>query len=131
MAGLVESMSANSGEALELLQRALRLSPRDPRGWHTYGAMALAYLTDGRFEEAASFANRALVYNPRFGGPARVLTASLALLGRHDEVAEALERLRNIDPEFSLSRLRARLAFMHERLWNRIAEGLTLAGFRE
>ena len=131
MAGLVEAMSGNSSQALELLQRALRLSPRDPRGWHTYGAIALAHLTDGRFEEAASFASRALVYNPRFGGPTRILIASLALLGRHDEVAEALERLRNIDPEFSLSRLRARLGFMHERPWNSIAEGLKLAGFRE
>src|SRR5262245_651952 len=131
MAGLVETMSGYPDKALELLHRALRLSPRDPRGWHTYGAVALAHITDGRAEEAASFANRALLYNPRFGGSLRVLAASHALLGQHDKVAEVLERLRNIDPEFSLSRLRARLGFMHDRLWNPLAEGLKLAGFRE
>ena len=130
MAGVIETMSGNPDQALKLLHRALRLSPRDPRGWHTYGTIALAHLTDGRFEEAVSFANRALLYNPRFGGPIRVLVSSLALLGRYDELTEAMERLRTIDPEFSLSRLRARLGFMHERLWKPYAEGLKLAGFQ-
>jgi tetratricopeptide (TPR) repeat protein len=126
MAGVVETMSGYPDKALELLHRALRLSPRDPRGWHTYGAMALAHITAGRFEEAASFANRTLLYNSRFGGSVRLLVASHALLGHQDKAAEALERLRNIDPEFSLARLRARLGFMHDRLWNPYAEGLKL-----
>jgi hypothetical protein len=88
--------------------------------------MALAHITAGRFEEAASFANRTLLYNSRFGGSVRLLVASHALLGHQDKAAEALERLRNIDPEFSLARLRARLGFMHDRLWNPYAEGLKL-----
>jgi tetratricopeptide (TPR) repeat protein len=131
MAGVVETMSGNPAEALELLHRALRLSPRDPRGWHTYGTMALAHLAAGQFEAAASLASRALLYNPRFVGPIRVLVSSLSLLDRRAGVAEALERLRAIDPEFSLPRLRARLGFMHERLWKPYAEGLKLAGFQD
>jgi TolB-like protein/Flp pilus assembly protein TadD len=129
--GVVETMSGNSGKALELLQRAHRLSPRDPRGWLTAGAMALAHLTDGRFEEAVTFCNRALLHNPRFGGSLRVLAASFALLDQRQKAAEALQRVRKVDPELSLARLRVRLAFMHDRVWNPLAEGLKLAGFRE
>jgi TolB-like protein/predicted Zn-dependent protease len=131
VAGVVETMSGDSMRALELLQRANRLSPRDPRAWHTFGAMALAHLTEGRFEESISFCKRVLLYNPRFGGSNRVLAASFALLGQLDEAAEVRERLRNIDPEFSLSALRVRLGFMHERVWRQFADGLKLAGFRE
>jgi hypothetical protein len=72
-----------------------------------------------------------LLYTPRFNGAVRVLVASHAQLGQHDKVTEAMEWLRNIDPEFSLSRLRARLGFMHDRLWKPYAEGLRLAGFEE
>ena len=66
IAGLTEAMSGNSSKAIELLRRAQRLSPRDPRGWLTASALSLAYLTDGQFEEAAASAKRAAMHNPRF-----------------------------------------------------------------
>jgi TolB-like protein/Flp pilus assembly protein TadD len=131
VAGVVETMSGNPGKALELLLRAQRLSPRDPRGWVIAANVALAHFADGRFEEAVTFTNRALLHNPRFGAPLRVLAASLALLGQRDKAAEAIQRLLKIDPQLSLSALRIRLAFMHERVWNRLAEGLKLAGLPE
>src|SRR5262249_8002602 len=119
MAGLTEAMSGNSEKALELLMRAQRMSPRDPRGWQTTATIALAHFVGGHFQEAASFANRALLHNPRYGAPLRVLAASLALLGQPDKAAEVLQRLHMVDPQLSLSTLRIRLAFMHDRVWNR------------
>ena len=131
VAGLTEAMSGNSDIALDLLQRAQRLSPRDPRGWLTMATVALAYFADGRFEEAISFTNRALLHNPRYGAPLRVLAASLALVGKQDRAAEVLQRLHKIDPQLTLSTLRVRLSFMHDRVWNRLAEGLKQAGLPE
>ena len=45
--------------------------------------------------------------------------------------ADALQRFRTVDPQATLSTLRVRLAFMHDRVWNRMAEGLKLAGLPE
>jgi TolB-like protein/predicted Zn-dependent protease len=129
--GIVEAMSCNSGRALELMQRAQRLSPRDPRGWLMSATVALAHFADGRYEEAVSFNSRALLHNPRYAASLRVLAASLALLGQRDKAVEVLERFRKIDPQASLSTLRVRLGYMHEDIWNRLADGLKLAGLPE
>jgi TolB-like protein/predicted Zn-dependent protease len=129
--GHAEAMSGNAGKALELLQRAQRLSPRDPRAWLIAGSMAVAYFVDRRYEEAAAFANRALLQNPRFTGSIRILASSLALLGQRDKAAEVIQRQFQIDPQITLKRLRVRLSFMHEDVWSRFAEGLKLAGLPE
>jgi adenylate cyclase len=108
-----------------------RLSPRDPRGWYIAATFALAYFADGRYEEAISFSIRALQHNPRYAASLRVLAASLALLGQQDKAAEVLQRFRAVDPQATLSRLRERLAFMHDTVWNRLSEGLKKAGLPE
>ena len=132
IAGLTEVMSGNSDKTLELSQRgAQRLSPRDPRGWFIASVLALAYLTKGQFEEAASSAKKSLMQNPRFSSSLRVLAASLAILGHRDRAAGVIEQLLKIDPQLSVSALRGRLLYMDERVWNRLADGLRLAGLPE
>jgi hypothetical protein len=56
------------------------------------------------------------------------MAASLALLGQRDKAGEALLVQFKIEPQITLSTLRPRLAFMHERVWSRLAQGLKLAG---
>ena len=131
VAGMIEAISDNPDKALELLRRAQRLSPRDPRAWQITASLALAYFTDGKFDEAASYARRASLHNPRYGAPLRVLAASLALLGQQDKAAEVIRQLLRIEPQLSISTLRVRLSFMHDRIFSRLAEGLKLAGLPE
>jgi len=131
IAALTEVMSGNAGSALEQSRRAQRLSPRDPRGWLTLSVLSLAYLTDGRFDEAASFAKKSLVHNPRYGSPLRVLAASLAIMGHREQAAEVIQQLLKLEPQLSLSALRARLMYMDERVWSRLSGGLRLAGLPE
>jgi TolB-like protein/Tfp pilus assembly protein PilF len=131
IAALTEVMSGNAGSALEQSRRAQRLSPRDPRGWLTLSVLSLAYLTDGRFDEAASFAKKSLVHNPRYGSPLRVLAASLAIMGHRGQAAEVIQQLLKLEPQLSLSALRARLMYMDERVWSRLSGGLRLAGLPE
>jgi tetratricopeptide (TPR) repeat protein len=109
VAGIVEAMSGNSDKALELLQRAQRLNPRDPRNWLIAASFALSHFVAGRYEEAIAFNSRALLRNPRYLASLRILTASLALLGQHEKAANALDRLLKMDPHASLSKLRVRL----------------------
>jgi TolB-like protein len=128
IAGLTEAMSGNSSKAIELLRRAQRLSPRDPRGWLTASALSLAYFTEREFQEAARSAEKSLIQNPRFAPPLQVMAASLAKLRQQEKAAALIQQLLKNEPQLSLSRLRSRLIFMDDRVWDSFSEGLRLAG---
>ena len=123
-----EVFLGNSAKALAMLQRAERLSPRDPKAWYVAAAAALAYFVDGAFEEAASSAKRALAQNPHFAPTLRVLAASLASLGHKDGAAQAMRELLTIEPDLTLRKLRARLTHLEAGALGRFADALQLAG---
>jgi len=132
IAGRIEASLGNTGKALELLLRAERLSPRDPRGWFIIGGgTAFVYFTEGRFDEAVSAAKRALIQNPRFTVALRVLAASLVKQGRLDDAAEVVREVLNIEPQLTLTKLRARSMYMEENSWNDYSAALRLAGLPE
>jgi tetratricopeptide (TPR) repeat protein len=85
LAANLETCPANPAKALELLRRAERLNPRDPRGWIRTGGMAFAHFVEGRFDEAASWAQNALAQSPRSAAALQILAASLAKLGQSDK----------------------------------------------
>jgi tetratricopeptide (TPR) repeat protein len=93
--------------------------------------MALAHVVDGHFEAAAACAQIAVDQNPRSTIALRFLAGSLARLGRKEKAREALEDMLKIEPDLTLARLRARLLGIDDRAWNRVAEGLRLAGLPE
>jgi len=128
IAGWMEVMTANPGKGLELLRRAQRLSPRDPRGWFMAAASALAHLAEGRFDDAASSARAAVDQNPRFAQGLRLLAASLAKLGHRERAAEVVQQLLEMEPQLTLTKLHARMRGIDQRVWNYWAEGLRLAG---
>lgn len=127
LAGWIESNLANPTKALELLRRAERLSPRDPRGWFIASGLAFTYLACGEYEKAIAVARRALLQNPRFA-VRRVLVAALGKLDRKAEAAVEAKELLKIDPKLSIANLRARLMFMDEKIWESYADGLRRAG---
>jgi tetratricopeptide (TPR) repeat protein len=131
LAGALETYSANPVKGLELLRRAERLNPRDPMGWLLTSTMALAHFSEGRFDEAVSCAQKALAQNPRSAAALRALAASLAKLGQRDKAAEAVQELLKIEPHLTLSEFRARAMFLDESAWNKLADGLRLAGLSE
>jgi len=128
VAGWMEAELGNAGKALELLHRAQRLSPRDPRGWFMASGMALAHIVDGQFEDAAACARVAVDQNPRSTIALRFLAGSLARLGQKEKAANALRDMGRIEPHLTLSKLRARLVGIDESVWRKVAEGLRLAG---
>ena len=131
VAGWMEAELGNSAKALELLRRAQRLSPRDPRGWFIASGMALAHVVDGHFEDAAASARIAADQNPRSTIALRFLAGSLARLGHKEKAASALRDMLEIEPHLTLTKLRERLLGIDERVWSKVAEGLRLAGLPE
>jgi TolB-like protein len=131
IAGRIEASLGNSGKSLELLGRAERLSPRDPRGWFITGGGAFAYFAEGRFDEAVAVCKKALIQNPRFAVALRILAASLVKQGPLDDAAEVVREVLNIEPQLTLTKLRTRLMFMEENVWNDYSAALRLAGLPE
>jgi len=131
IAAWIEAPLPNPRTALQLLQRAERLSPRDPRAWSMATAQALAHFVEENYEQSANCAKRALAQNPRFAIALRLLAASLAKSGALDQGAEAMKKVLEIEPQLTTTKLRTRVPFMPESIWSNLAEGLILAGMPE
>jgi TolB-like protein/tetratricopeptide (TPR) repeat protein len=127
-AGRVETALGNIDKALDLLQRAERLSPRDPRGWYIVATLAFAHYRKRQYEQAVVAATKALNQYPRYTWPFRILVASLVELGRLTEAKKVALELLGIEPELTLTKLRARLRFREEDDFKEYAAALRLAG---
>jgi adenylate cyclase len=123
-----------SAESIIAAERAIRLSPNNPTVLHnSYLALSLAHLAAGRYEEALSWADRALGSVRNAGLPAlRRKLSLLGHLGRRDEAGECLQRLRETDPEPTVTTVIRDIGKgMSPELAARIAEGLRRAGLPE
>jgi len=131
IAAWIEAPLPNPKTALQLLQRAERLSPRDPRAWSMATAQALAHFVEGNYEQSATCAKKALAQNPRFAIALRLLAASLAKTGASDQGSETMKKILEIEPQLTTSKLRARVPFMPQSIWTHLKEGLVQAGLPE
>lgn len=128
IAGWIEAYSGNYAKGKELLGRAQRQSPRDPRAWFTSSGMAIASLGEGKFDDGAAWARKALAQNARYTVAMRLLAANLANLGQVDPARASVADFLRIEPDLTMSKLRARLMFMNESLWGNLSRGLRLGG---
>jgi tetratricopeptide (TPR) repeat protein len=93
--------------AIEHLQRAMRLSPRDPLMFTMQGVTAFAHFFAGRHDEAAAWAEKAFWERPNVLATLRIAAASNALAGRQEQAQEAIARALELDPDMRLSNLQA------------------------
>jgi adenylate cyclase len=78
-------------KGLEIFDKAIRLSPRDPELHFVYAGESWAYFALTRYDRAMDWARRAIAVNPRFQHSHAHLVAALALSGREAEAREALQ----------------------------------------
>jgi tetratricopeptide (TPR) repeat protein len=127
VAAEIEAAAGNTGKALDMLSRATRLSPRDPRSWFMTLALSWTYVVDGQFTESIDTARQVLNRNPRCSYALRFAASSLAKQGRMKEAAEVARQSLHIEP-VTLTKLRSRLMFIDESVWRDYESGLRLAG---
>ena len=128
LAGWIETMCGNQDAGREMVARAQRLNPRDPRGWLMSGAMAIAAVIEENYTEAVRWAERALAQNRRFAVALRVLAVALVKLGQQDRARKAVEELLEIEPELTISGFFARIPFPLETMAKTYADALKAAG---
>jgi adenylate cyclase len=101
--GLALALDGRSDEAIENIEIALRMSPRDPQNTLFTAALAAAHYQAGRYTEAVGFARRSWQQRAGLIAGNRILIASLAQAGQIDEARAALKRLNEAHPNLSIA----------------------------
>ncbi len=117
--------------ALEHFAHSMRLSPLDPLIYAAQYGIAFAHFLAGRYDEASSWAEKALREDPNYYPAVRVYAASSVLAGRLEEAQNAMARLREIDPSLRVSDLKDLTPLRRPGDIARYAEGLRKAGLPE
>jgi TolB-like protein len=109
---------------------SLSLSPRDPHIFFTEHALMVANFLKGELEEAAKLSEIVMMRNQNHISALFVTAAIYGHLGRHDDAARCVTRLRMIDNNLSVAKIVARVPFTpRDKAY--YAAGLKLAGVRD
>ena len=112
-------------EAIPSFERAIRMSPVDPRLHLMLVGMGQALIELRRFDEAIAAGKKARRQNPSYSAAYRCLASAFAHLGRDAEAREAAAHLLEVDPDFTISAWIARGGQTNSTL---MLEGLRKAG---
>jgi TolB-like protein/Flp pilus assembly protein TadD len=104
--GWVRILLGDQETAIEHFTRSMRLSPLDPFIMSSYSGVAFAHLLSGRFDEAASWAEKALRLQPKYFFTNVVCASVEAHCGRMENAQQAIIRIREADPTLRISNLR-------------------------
>jgi tetratricopeptide (TPR) repeat protein len=130
--GYVASHQNQPVPAIAAFDRAIRLSPLDPRGYNLAAGRAMAHLAAGQYEAAIEWADRSVREMPRNALTLRIKVVACAQIDRLAEARSALSRLLQLQPELTVSGFRAYVAsnFAPELLAVYV-DGLRKAGLPE
>jgi TolB-like protein len=131
LGGFLRAHRGEPDDAIEHFARAMRLSPLDPEMFRMQAGIAEAHLFAGRFDAAASWAEKAVRELPSFLFAVGIVAASHALAGRTDEARRAMQNLRQLDPALRISNLENWLPIHRPEDRATFADGLRRAGLRD
>lgn len=115
-------------QAEDLLQRALRLSPRDPWSGFYQNHLSIMELLRNSYDKAIWHGNEALRRMPQAASPLIYLAATHALAGDQAIATTFARRALDIMPELSCASIRANMPFYYEKDIDLICRGLSAAG---
>jgi adenylate cyclase len=101
--GSALAFAGRSEQANAHLEQAIRMSPQDPQNAIFNNGFAIANYLSGRFAEAVSFSRKALQQRDGWTGAHRIYVASLAQNGQIDEARAALARVKELQPDLSIT----------------------------
>ena len=114
------------GEAIPILEKAIRLNPLAPAGY--YFAQGTALRETGRLEEAAASYKKAIERSPNCFRAHAYLAAVYSMMGRDNEAhAEAAEALR-LNPSFSLEGYASRSMYKDRSVLDKQINAMRKAG---
>jgi tetratricopeptide (TPR) repeat protein len=128
--GAVSNYLNRPAEGQAAIELALHLSPNDPSTFIWLPGLAAAKYLLGRYEEALGVARRGLLLRPDYLPGLRYVVASLGQLGRVDEAAAEIVRLRTLDRDVAATISVIERYYIDRAAFTHLIEGLRKAGFR-
>src|SRR3982075_1365866 len=125
--GQVYRIAGLPEEAIRSFERAIRMSPVDPRLHMTLTGIGMAFIELRRFDEAIGVGKKSL-RQKLYVATYRCLASAFAHLGRDAEAHDAAARVLEIDPAFTISAFIDRGGQSNAKLF---IEGLRKAGLPE
>jgi TolB-like protein len=130
-AGVAHLHCGSVEKALSLFHRSCRLSPADPMTYIALGGIAHAHMILESYEEALTWALRAVAINQKYDPAYWMLVAAHAHCGRLAEARRYLDELLELAPELTIARLREGQAAKDPSRLAAILDGLRIAGLPE
>jgi tetratricopeptide (TPR) repeat protein len=125
--GLSGMLSAeHPDEAVRVMEKGIRLSPRDPQMHLLVHQLAVAHFMAGRWVDAVAHDEDSLRLRADQPHVYRILAAAYGYLGRNVEALDALAKMRRLAPQFSLAHFRR---INSEAIVTRVLEGWQRAGW--
>jgi adenylate cyclase len=131
VSGLLRCYTGDPESAIEHAEHALRLSPRDPMAWTFHSVLATAHMQAKRYEDAVTWATKAIRENSNSSTPYRTLAASCVHLGRLDEGRAAMQRVLELEPGLTLSEFKRTYPIGRYANLDDYLDGLREAGLQE
>jgi TolB-like protein len=129
--GWVRVWLGESDEAIRHFAFAMRFSPLDPHSVGMQAGTALAHFFAGRYDEASSWAEKAL-WESNYQTTLFVAAASNALGGRSSEARKMIARLRELYPTSRVSNVKDWASTLSRpELLAKLEDGLRKAGLPE
>jgi tetratricopeptide (TPR) repeat protein len=126
--GLALAYCGRWEEAAAAVQRALRLSPRDPLAAVYSGIASYAQFVGRNYDEAMRLAREGVRQRADFVGAHRVLTAAAGMAGQTDIAKAALQKLRHAQPNISLAWIAEQMPMQHDAEREHYLEGFRRSG---
>jgi TolB-like protein len=117
--------------AIDHFAHGMRLSPLDPNMIGMQAGTAFAHFIAGRYDEASSWAQKALWEQANYQTSLVVATASHGLTGRIVEGHQALAHLRDLNPTLRVSNIKDWAPFRRPEDRAKLEDGLRKAGLPE
>jgi len=129
--GWIRVWRGDSDIAIDHFTQGIRLSPLDPNIIGMQGGTAFAHFIAGRYDEASSWAEKALWQQANYLTLLIVATASHALGGRAAEAQQALAHLCDLNPALRVSNIKDWAPFSRTGDLARLENALRKAGLPE
>jgi tetratricopeptide (TPR) repeat protein len=126
--GAAHALGGRPDQALECIDRGVRLSPRDIFGDEYQLYYAFAHFQAGRYAEAAAAADPAIPQRPGHAVPYIMAAASHGLAGEIDKSTRAIAQLTNLVPGISAADLEENFLYCRQEDRSRLARGLRAGG---
>lgn len=102
--GMLHAFDGDGAQAYPAGLEAMRLSPIDPLRYYFDSLMSSISISAERYEDAIAAAQKALRANAIHLSTYRALALAQSLSGRIDEARQTLQKMRSLDPKFTLER---------------------------